>query len=150
MINGISPHLFFALPDDIHRSVLFPFFSQQDMGRLDVAISNHALRNWLIHHIYPALQLPCPINSFEFNGGGISWFHKRHIPLTSVIFTNESMSAGVITAIMQLMNDVEPNLTTIDLQMCEQASNTTAIVAMAQRCPSLTTLDLRGYDTPLW
>ena len=129
-----------TLPSDILGHVLFPFLEVKDISRLDVAVTNHAMRPQLLE-IYPLLSL----SHLEkgINRQQIEWFWKRSITLTRMIFIQD-ISSNDIAAIFSHMR-TRPTLAH-QVEHVRYPKNITAshFSQMLQSCTGLKSLDLSG------
>ena len=138
-MNGIM-----ALPNDILSFVLFSFLSTKDLGRLDVAISNHSLRP-LLFEIYPSLNLAHEQGTIHRRK--MIWFANRSVFPERLVFEYNLIPCE-LTDIFEMLGQC-PNgssvITHIDLSLCIRNVHVSHIEQMFKFCRNLSTLNLTGY-----
>jgi hypothetical protein len=91
---------FLDLPTDILAHVVFPFLSLTDLGRLDIAVTNHLLR-LLLFEVYPYPSLEQKANR-AMTIHQMTWCFDRLIVLESIV-CRPMCSAEEISAVFDML-----------------------------------------------
>lgn len=128
--------LFFAVPEELFRDRLLPFFHLVDLVHLDEATANKALREKLHDELKNACFQDC--GELEIDADACRWMHHRHITVKNMVFSSD-VNGHELIGLEPLFRET----VTLKFKDCLEI-NYSNLHTMADYCTKLTTLDLSG------